>query len=135
MRHIKFLSLVLLFIISATAYGQPTINRIWQFMDSVGLYNKFEISLRMDAEYENPFDPDQIDVMATFTAPSGKEWKVPGFFNQFFRGMFSVRFSPDELGNWTYVVRIKDKNGENNFLRSGNSKYNPFEKNEIKWKK
>jgi len=81
-------------------------------MDSVGLYEKFEVSLQMNAKFENPYDPDQIDIMATFISPAGKEWKVPGFYNQVFWSSFAVRFSPNELGEWKYSVRVKDKTGE-----------------------
>jgi len=112
MKTIRYLTVIFLLAISIDSYCQPEINQIWQFMDSVGLYEKFEIILRIDSEFENPYDPDQIDIMAHFTAPSGKEWKVPGFYNQVFRSAFAVRFSPDELGEWTYTVQVKDKNGQ-----------------------
>jgi hypothetical protein len=60
------------------------------------LYEKLEIGLGIDAEFENRLDPDQIDIMATFTSPSGKKWDMPGFYNQAFRGGFNLRFSADK---------------------------------------
>ena len=37
MRSLKFFTVLCLLICSSLVYGQPTINRIWQFRDSVGL--------------------------------------------------------------------------------------------------
>jgi len=45
-------------------------------------YGLFELSPDITGEWENPFDPDQIDVSAEFTAPSGKRLRVPGFWFQ-----------------------------------------------------
>lgn len=83
-----------------------------QRQDSVGLYEKFEISLEVDAEFYNPFDPDEIDITATFTSPSGRRWQVNGFYDYSYGALWKVRFSPDENGIWTYTVRVRDKNGE-----------------------
>jgi len=101
----------LLLMLPALVSAQPSVNRIFQRDHQVGLYEKLEIGLQLDAEFENPFDPDQLDIMAVFTSPSGMEWKVPGFYSQNFHGGFSIRFSADETGEWSYIVRAKDKNG------------------------
>jgi Domain of unknown function (DUF5060) len=90
----------------------PEVLNIIQSVDSVGLYDKFEARLVIRAKFVNPFDPDDIDIMATFTSPSGKQWNIPGFYNYTFGTMWKVRFSPDELGKWKYSVRVRDKSGE-----------------------
>jgi len=78
----------------------------------VGLYEKFELRIDMDATYANPFDPDEIDLGATFTAPSGKTWKIWGFYNPSqWSSLWMVRFAPTEKGTWRYVVQVKDKEG------------------------
>lgn len=61
----------------------------------------------------NPFDPDQINIRGTFTAPSGKVTTVDGFWYQDYRSALSgsteiltaqgapewrIRFTPDESG-------------------------------------
>lgn len=114
MQHFKFFILAswIFLGISIASYSQPKINNIRQFADTVGLYEKFELILRIEADFANPFDPDEIDIMATFTAPSGKQWKVPAFYNQTFWSGFNVRFSPNEKGIWNYAIHIKDKDGE-----------------------
>jgi len=97
--------------VTATTTG-PKVNNIFQMVDSVGLYDKFEARLNIEAKFVNPFDPDDIDIMATFTAPSGKKWNIPGFYHMALGTMWKVRFSPDETGLWKYAVHVRDKNGE-----------------------
>lgn len=111
MKKQNIVLLFLLFAPPAGVTGQPAIERIFQRDDQVGLYEKLEFSMRIDADYENPFDPGQLDIMATFTAPSGKKWEVPGFYSEAFWGGFNVRFSANETGEWSYIVRLRDKNG------------------------
>ncbi len=55
----------------------------------------------------NPF---AIAVDGVFTAPSGKEWVVPGFYDGDGKGgldgsIWKVRFSADELGQWSFRTR------------------------------
>ena len=111
MKKLSISILFFLFAYSAGILGQPAIVRIFQRDSQVGLYEKLEISLRIDADFENPFDPDQLNLMATFISPSGKKWEVPGFYTQAFRGGFHIRFSADETGEWRYIVSVTDKKG------------------------
>ncbi|HTR29941.1 MAG TPA: DUF5060 domain-containing protein [Puia sp.] len=92
--------------------GQPVITVIRQNSDTVGLYDKFETGLALKAEYANPFDPDQIDVSADFTSPSGKHWPINGFYSAAAGATWKIRFSPDERGVWRYSIRVRDRNGE-----------------------
>src|ERR1700743_760501 len=95
-----------------SASAQPAFTGIRASADTIGLYDKLELSLRLKAVYTNPFDPDQIDITATFSAPSGKQWIIHGFYNYAMGTLWKVRFSPDESGVWRYTVHGKDKNGE-----------------------
>ena len=106
--------LVLLIAITATASTicQPEIRMIRPSGNAIGLYQKLELSMNLQVEYENPFDPDQVDIMATFIAPSGKQWRVPGFYTETRWSSFKVRFSPNETGKWSYSITVRDKNGE-----------------------
>jgi hypothetical protein len=109
----RYLAILLMLAASAAVlYSQPSVSRVFQFRDTIGLYDKLEISLGLEAEFENPFDPEQLDIMARFESPSGKTWKVPGFYSEEFRGSFSVRFSAGETGTWKYTVSVRDRNGE-----------------------
>ena len=47
-------------------------------------YEKFEAILDLkNVQYENPFDPSEIDVYAIFTSPTGKKIKINGFYDNY----------------------------------------------------
>jgi len=78
----------------------------------VGRYEKFEVRVELAATYQNPFDPDEIDLSADFTAPSGRTWHVWGFFNPSnTTTLWMIRFTPCEMGRWRYVVHVRDRQG------------------------
>ena len=112
MKILRVLFLVIFTIIQIDAFSAaPEIINIRQRPDSVGLYEKLEVSLSLKCQFINPFDPDDISIDAVFTSPSGKQWKIPGFYNYTMRSFWKVRFSPNEAGKWSYSVTIRDKNG------------------------
>jgi hypothetical protein len=94
---------------------------------SVPQYEKFELTYPYTGNYSNPNDPAQVDVEAIFTAPSGHQQTIPGFFFQDFTrsgsvkqeiltqmpgsASWKVRYAPSETGNYTYTVTLKDANG------------------------
>jgi hypothetical protein len=110
-RNILFFLLIMLLQIDMLSAAAPEIIRLRQRPDSVGLYEKFEVSLELKCDFVNPFDPADIDISAVFTSPSGKKWNINGFYNFSNATLWKVRFSPDETGKWDYSVTIKDKNG------------------------
>lgn len=110
--HVMFFTLFTLIQINSYSATPPKIIAINQRNDTVGIYEKFEISLELKCEFVNPFDPDDIDIQALFTSPSGKKWKIPGFYYFSRSTLWKVRFSPNEPGKWDYSVTIRDKNGE-----------------------
>ncbi|WP_029192645.1 DUF5060 domain-containing protein [Paenibacillus harenae] len=75
---------------------------------SLPAYDKLELALDLKADYANPYDPEQIDVRAVFLAPSGKEWRINGFYNG---AAWRLRFTPNESGEWRYKVAVTDKTG------------------------
>ena len=108
----------------------PSITSVAKNQDSVGKYEKLELTVALTAAYENPYDPDQIDLSAEFTSPAGKVWKVNGFYGadqvatppapngRGGRGgvtltnfAWRIRFAANETGNWKYVVSAKDSTG------------------------
>lgn len=93
----------------------------------VGLTEPMEFDLDLSATFDNPFDPEDLDVTASITIPSGRTLRVPGFFYQAYeryerRGkerltrvgepMWKVRFAPMEAGNHTCVVTVRDRTRE-----------------------
>ncbi len=78
----------------------------------IGLYEKFELNIDLRATFSNPFDPEEVDLWAEFTAPSGKVQKIWGFYSpQRFRAVWMMRFSPTETGTWTYRLHVRDCEG------------------------
>lgn len=55
----------------------------------LGRFETIEFDLDVASSWENPFDPDQIDIQARFIAPSGRALSVPAFWHRPFRS--SVR--------------------------------------------
>ena len=111
MRKITLFIIGILFLLlNQLAFSKPVIQNIRAIKDSVGLFDKFEIQINMIAKYQNPFDPDEIDISTLFTSPSGKEWKINGFYNyNSWSSLWMVRFSPNETGIWKYQVNVKDQ--------------------------
>ncbi|MEI6050530.1 MAG: DUF5060 domain-containing protein [Bacteroidota bacterium] len=110
--RVLFLLLITGIQIDSYSISPPEIINIRQRPDSVGLYEKLEISLEIKCEFVNPFDPEDIDIHALFTSPSGKKWEIPGFYYFSHSTLWKIRFSPNEAGKWNYTVTIRDKNGE-----------------------
>ena len=85
--------------VTRVAGAQPSIQSVRAHTRSVGLYEKFELSIDLNASYDNPFDAKQIDLRAEFTAPSGKQQTIWGFYNPTsWASLWMVRFSPNHAG-------------------------------------
>ncbi len=89
-------------------------------------YGKFEARFQLNRTYANPFDPDVIDISATFTSPTGGKDNVFGFFTQDYRRLsvdgfqkllpegdpyWAIRYAPMETGQYTYTLTVKDAYG------------------------
>src|SRR4030042_234402 len=91
-------------------------------------YDSLELNIDLSASYDNPFDPDQIEVLGHFIAPSGQEKTIPAFFYQEFSRryernkeyldkvagpLWKIRFTPAETGTYGYYIEAtkKGKNG------------------------
>lgn len=86
----------------------PKIIAVKQNASEIGAYEKFELSLELQAAYENPYDPEELNLSAVFLSPGGKQWKINGFFDG---AGWLVRFAPNEIGSWKYRLSVKDKTG------------------------
>lgn len=93
---------------------------------SVPRYDHLEFTVTLDATFDNPFNPDEVDLHAIFTSPRGKATRVNGFFFQPFTRRLEngrerlepagepgwrIRFTPDVEGTWRYRVFAKDRSG------------------------
>ena len=91
----------------------PSISTVTGSAASVGKYSKIEFVVGLTGTFTNPYDPDQIDLSATFTAPSGATWKINGFYgvDAANNTSWKIRFAPDEVGAWSYTTQAIDPTG------------------------
>lgn len=113
--------------ITVTRQAPPTVPlRILNYrtnMTEVPRFEKFEIAFALSREYENPFDPNQINVTGQFIAPNGEVTSVPGFYYQEYKRRlednrealiplggpeWKIRFAPTQPGNYSYTIKVDD---------------------------
>jgi hypothetical protein len=80
------------------------------------------------AVYVNPFDVNDVELLGVFQSPSGSQLVIPGFWMQLYTDacqipcevenlvptgdpVWQVRFSPTEIGEWTYSLQVRDNGG------------------------
>jgi hypothetical protein len=106
--------------------AQPTIKQVTPSADTLGNYEKFELTIDLEATFKNPYDPEDIKLDGQFTSPSGRAVSVAGFYYHDFdfqivksdgvpksqtltdnqKRAWKVRFTPDEVGSWTYNIQV-----------------------------
>ena len=69
------------------------------------IWQREEWTLESSRTYDNALQDVQLS--AVFTAPSGEEHKVYGFWDG--GKTWRVRFAPDEVGEWTLATSCSDK--------------------------
>ncbi len=89
---------------------------------TVGKYEKFEVTADFkNVEFDNPYDPADVDLYAVFISPSGENIKINGFFDDYRgAGKWKIRFSPGETGEYKFRIFVKDGTG------TGESKESAF---------
>jgi Domain of unknown function (DUF5060) len=87
----------------------PRIGAITADRTSLGRYERIELTVELTATFKQPFDSQQVALSASFQAPSGAAWEVPGFWDG--RDSWHVRFTPSETGTWRYIAQVRDRLG------------------------
>lgn len=117
---------------------------------------------RIELEFEGPTshgvgqpNPFAVRFDVNFTSPRGKQFRVPGFYDGDGKGgldgdVWKVRFSADELGQWTYASssnqnKLDDQTGyftvtsvpkdATGFWKSGRLEYTGTAENKIRYLK
>ena len=83
-------------------------------LEQASLYSVWEMQVVNPKKYFNPFNFTEIELQATFTAPSGKKINFFGFFDGDGNGgqtgnVWKLRIMPDEVGRWNYTYTWTDK--------------------------
>jgi hypothetical protein len=95
-----------------------------------GKYEKLELLIEVDRRYDNPFDPEQIDLVVELNTPDGGEMTLPAFYCQDYErrklnqgrgrsnwfypvgnGAWKARFAPVQTGTYVATARLTDKTG------------------------
>jgi len=98
--------------------------------NTVGQYEKLELIIHVGAQYDNPFDPNQVDVTVLLNTPGGQQLALPAFYCQDYerrklnqgreranwcypvgRGVWKARFAPTETGPYSATAQLKDRAG------------------------
>jgi hypothetical protein len=82
---------------------------------TVEIYERFDLVVDLVAEYENPFDQREVSLDASFVAPGGDTYRVPGFWDA--RDSWRFRFTPSAVGAWEYEITVTDHRGVSGPLR------------------
>lgn len=70
-----------------------------------GIWDRFEITLKNDRPYKNPFT--DVDIYAEFTGPDGSKTETWGFYDG--SGTWKLRFMPNQIGKWSYLIWFSDR--------------------------
>ncbi|HUT33661.1 MAG TPA: cellulase family glycosylhydrolase [Planctomycetota bacterium] len=100
---------------------KPAIKSIRASAGTLERFETLELAVAFDAACQNFFDRAEVDLTASFLAPSGKRCEVKGFVYEADappdgqtagRPAWRIRFTPTEVGLWRYDVTVKDAGGE-----------------------
>jgi hypothetical protein len=95
------------------------------------VYERFqplEVPLTLTTAAKNPYSAEQVDVTIHLSSPSGRSVVIPAFYIVPYRNDctqncaaeslrpdgaagWRFRFTPDESGEWKYIVRVQDSLG------------------------
>ncbi len=108
----------------------PNITSITPNSTTINQFNKLELTVAIsNTNYTNPYDYTVANggalLRATFTSPTGIIKTIDGFYlqeysvNNITNGSLNttnatswrVRFTPNEVGNWTYALTFQDAGG------------------------
>lgn len=107
-------------------YSVPTVEVLGIRPEAAPLYSLVEVDVNVSADFDNPFDPGEIDVRAVLVSPSGRKIIVPAFYYQEFKRelagggerlspvgkpVWKVRFTPTEVGRYEVYVEARDRRG------------------------
>ncbi len=87
-------------------------------------FDRYELTVQIEGTIENPYNPDEVALDATFSPPQGRPITVPGFYYEPFERVregtsdqirpsgapvWKIRFTPREAGRWSQTVRLTSR--------------------------
>lgn len=120
--------LVLWMLTCCPALAQTPVVDLAHTPDPVGTFDKLEITFRLNAVYNNPFDPDEVDVCVEFGRSGQTMRTIPAFW---YEGQtitraangnevitpngvqtWMARLALETPGSWSYRVVVNDVRGQ-----------------------
>jgi hypothetical protein len=123
LKNSLFLTISAILLFPAIVGAQTEITSISQNAETIGLYEKFELTFTLSRSYDNPFDPNVVDITVIFSKPDGNTVTIPAFFYKeydYTNGRYTngrnpcwkARFAPSQIGEHTISqIIIVDENG------------------------
>lgn len=115
--------------------GEPKIYEVRPLTEEPKKYERFELAVKLDAEYKNPFSFDDVNLSAEFVSPTGETTRIDGFlYRKYELHLFGkdaetirnpgepewrLRFAPTAEGQWKYRVSLKDRSGREAEAKEG----------------
>jgi hypothetical protein len=123
MKKVKLLELTLVFFVVciSTIFAAPLITSVSLNTSNVGTYEKLELTVGLSAAYDNPFNPNQVDLKSVFVSPSLSESTVCGFWNG---SQWKIRFAANTAGAWNYTIYLSDSTGGSTSTTGSFTSYN-----------
>jgi hypothetical protein len=116
MKTIRLLTLISLaalltaLFLSGCGWASPRITAVTLDRSELPRYESLEMSVTLEARYDNPYDARQVRLDGIFTAPDGTQMRVPGFWDG--ESAWRVRFTPSQVGEWRYALTVSDRRGD-----------------------
>ncbi len=111
MKNVILVFLFLIFLVSTHSISQTQLLNFSTFSKEVEQYEPQFCKLEVKSQYINPFDVNDIRIDMLINSPSGENIIQPGFFDgeQGDISIWGVRFTPVEVGNYSYQFRIQSQ--------------------------
>jgi hypothetical protein len=127
--RVVLICLAVVCLVRAVSAGQREI-KMRASAKSVSKYEKLEFQIDVGAIYDDPFDPEQVDVSVVLETPSDEQVTLPAFYCQDYerrklnqgrgrenwyypigQGSWKARFAPMETGTYAAAAELKDQSG------------------------
>lgn len=135
-----FVTFILLIDLVAV-YGQPNFSNL-TYPSTVNLFDLYEIAFTL-GPYQNPYDPDTIQIYGLFYGPNDVTCKVEAFYYEDYtfqkvtdgtdyyetvsdslnNSGWRIRFTPTIVGNWNFTLTAVDAHGIATMPDDGTRRY------------